>query len=63
MDLNARVDVNCGRQDGWTENQTPMSHLAKAGVLKSFHLCYIILRIQKLVGKSAPSSGSTLFTN
>ena len=27
MDLNARVDVNCGR----TENRTPISHLAKAG--------------------------------
>ena len=48
MDLNARVDVNCGRMDGWmdgqtdrrtsgltdgrTENRTPTSHLAKAEV-------------------------------
>ena len=39
MDLNARVDVNCGRKDGRTdglaegrtENRTPISHLAKAG--------------------------------
>ena len=30
MDLNARVDVNCGRKDGRTENRTPISHLAKA---------------------------------
>ena len=31
MDLNARVDVNCGWKDGRTENRTPISHLAKAG--------------------------------
>ena len=34
MDLNARVDVKCGRKDGRidrrTENRTPISHLAKA---------------------------------
>ena len=39
MDLNARVDVNCGRKDGRTdgrtENRTPISHLAKAGATKS----------------------------
>ena len=39
MDLNARVDVNCGRKDGQTdgptENRTPISHLAKAGATKS----------------------------
>ena len=39
MDLNARVDVNCGRKDGrtdWrTENWTPISHLAKAGATKT----------------------------
>ena len=34
MDLNARVDVNCGRKDGLTENRTPISHLAKAGETK-----------------------------
>ena len=38
MDLNARVDVNCGRTDvltdGRTENRTPISHLAKAGATK-----------------------------
>ena len=31
MDLNARVDVNCGRKNGRTENRMPISHLAKAG--------------------------------
>ena len=43
MDLNARVDVNCGRKDGrtdgrkdgQTENRTPISHLAKAGATKN----------------------------
>ena len=34
MDLNARVDLNCGQNDGWTENRTPIPHLAKAGVTK-----------------------------
>ena len=38
MDLNARVDVNCGQKDrqtdGLTENWTPISHLAKAGATK-----------------------------
>ena len=34
MDLNARVDVNCGRKDGRTEHRTPISHLAKAGATK-----------------------------
>ena len=34
MDLNARVDVNCGRKDERTENRTPISHLAKAGAQK-----------------------------
>ena len=42
MDLNARVDVNCGWKDGQmerlmdgqTENRTPISHLAKAGATK-----------------------------
>ena len=34
MDLNAWVDVNCGRKDGRTENRTPISHLAKAGATK-----------------------------
>ena len=38
MDLNARVDINCGQKDGWTdgltENQMPISHLAKAGATK-----------------------------
>ena len=32
MDLNARVDVNCGRKDGRRENRMPISHRAKAGV-------------------------------
>ena len=48
MDLNARVDVNCGRKDGWTEvrtdNRTPISHLAKAGATKSllfFTKCFM----------------------
>ena len=39
MDLNARVDENCGQKDGlmvWrtdrrTENRTPISHFTKAG--------------------------------
>ena len=39
MDLNARVDVNCGRKDGrmdgQTENRMPISHLAKAGAAMS----------------------------
>ena len=35
MDLNARVNVNCGRKDGRTENRTPISHLAKAGATKN----------------------------
>ena len=44
MDLNARVDVNCGRKDGRTDgrtdrqtdkNRTPISHLAKAGATKN----------------------------
>ena len=30
MDLKARVDVNCGRRDGLTENRTHMPHTAKA---------------------------------
>ena len=34
MNLNARVDVNCGRNDGRTEIRTPISHLAKAGATK-----------------------------
>ena len=34
MDLKARVDVNCERKDGLTENRTPMSHTAKAGATK-----------------------------
>ena len=42
MDLNARVDVNCGRKDGRTdgltdgrtENRTPISHLTKEGATK-----------------------------
>ena len=46
MDLNARVDVNCGREDGrtdgltdgQTENWTPMSHLAKAGTTNTVFL-------------------------
>ena len=36
MDLNARVDVNCGQKDRRTENWTPISHLAIAGVTKMF---------------------------
>ena len=36
MDLNARVKVNCGLKDGRTENQTPISHLAKAGATKKY---------------------------
>ena len=39
MDLNARVDVNCGRKDGrmdgQTENRMPISHLAKVGATKT----------------------------
>ena len=45
MDLNARVDVNCGRTDGRTaglglpdgrmKNRTPLSHLATAGETKN----------------------------
>ena len=35
MDMQARVDVNCERKDGRTENRTPMSHTAKAGATKT----------------------------
>ena len=35
MDLNARVDVNCGRKDGLMDNRTPILHLAKAGATKT----------------------------
>ena len=38
MDLNTRVDVNCGWADGRTENPTPISHLAKAGATKRWKL-------------------------
>ena len=34
MDLNARVEVNCERKDGQTENRMPILHLAKADVTK-----------------------------
>ena len=36
MDLNARVDVNCGRKDGRTDalKTGGISHLAKAGATK-----------------------------
>ena len=35
MDLNARVNVNCGWEDGRMDgNWTPISHLAKAGATK-----------------------------
>ena len=38
MDLNARVDENCGRNVGRTvgqrENRTPIPHLAKEGATK-----------------------------
>ena len=37
MDLNARVDVNCGQKDGRTDgrkNRAPKLRLAKAGVTK-----------------------------
>ena len=35
MDLNARVDVNCGPKDGLMENQMPISHFANAGATKT----------------------------
>ena len=38
MDFSASVDVNCGRRDGLTENRTPISHLAKAGVTKMMNV-------------------------
>ena len=48
MDLNARVDVNCGwkdrQTDGRTKNWNPISHLAKAGAIMMFCLIMIILR-------------------
>ena len=51
MDLNARVDVNCGRKDrrtdGLTENRTPISHLAEASATKTKHF----------VSHSRPNSG------
>ena len=34
MDLNARVDVNCGQKDRRAENRTPISHHAEAGATK-----------------------------
>lgn len=34
MDLKARVDVNCERTDGRTENRMRMSHLATTGASK-----------------------------
>ena len=47
MDLNARVDVNCGRKDGQTdgqtENQTPISHLAKAGATNNHYFSYVFV--------------------
>ena len=36
--LNARVDLYCGRKDGRTENRTPISHLAKVGATKTYVL-------------------------
>ena len=45
MDLNARVDLNCGRKDGRTdgrtENRTPISHLAKEAEKKITYLLYL----------------------
>ena len=37
MDLNARVDVNCRRKDGRTENRMLISHLAEAGATNIYH--------------------------
>ena len=42
MNLNAKVDVNCGRKDGRTENRTPISHLAKAGATKMKYLKIVV---------------------
>ena len=56
MDLNARVDVNCGRKDGRTdgltdgrtENRTPISHLAKAGATKMTIYSYAMFTYENL---------------
>ena len=49
MDLNARVNVHCGRKDGrtdgLTENRTPISHLAKADATTmeiTLGVCYYV---------------------
>ena len=34
MDVKTRVDVNCERKGGRTENRMPVSHLAKADATK-----------------------------
>ena len=51
MDLNAKMDINCGWKDGWmdglTENQTPISHLAKAGVTKISSLRQTVQKLEK----------------
>ena len=62
MDLNARVDVDCGRKDGltdgWTDgqtkNQTPISHLDKAGATKSGITRKITKYAHKLINSSSP---------
>ena len=58
MDLNARVDINCGRKDRQTENWMPISHLAKAAATKT----YLLLSQQKiyLQQKDTFSSEATL---
>ena len=51
MDLNARVDVNCGQKrwtDGWTENWRPISHFAKAGVTRTRPCRTFVLKYTKL---------------
>ena len=70
MDLNARVDVNCGRKDaqtdgltdGRTENRTPISHLAKAGATKIAHFDIILIVLFKYLVLSI-NYYFTLFSN
>ena len=38
LHLKVRIDINCEWTDEQTENQTALSHLAKAGATKNYSL-------------------------